>query len=85
MTDEDATVLLASVPSEIESSVIVAALEGEGIEARASGVMTSGFRAEAPGGVNILVRRSDRARALEILREHQAVDWSKVDVGDPEG
>ena len=65
--EEDATVLLAVVPSELEASLIVAALEGDGIVAQASGGMASGFRAEAPGGVRILVRASDRERALEIL------------------
>ena len=82
--EEGPTVLLAVVPSELEASLVVAVLMGEGIDAQASGGMTSGFRAEAPGGVRILVRASDRGRALEIMSEQQDVDWSEVDVGEPE-
>ena len=79
---------LISVPSEVEAAVIVAALEREGIKAVAAGALTSGFRAEAPGEVQVLVKRSDADRAQQTLRECQTqqspIDWSQVDVGEPE-
>ena len=79
---------LVSVPTEVEAAVIVAALERDGIQAVAAGALTSGFRAEAPGEVQVLVRRSDADRAGQVLRTSQSqetpIDWSQVDVGDPE-
>jgi ketopantoate reductase len=48
----------------------------------------AGYRAEAPSDVHIVVRSRDLARAREALAEiratHTDVDWSQVDVGDPE-
>lgn len=80
--------VLVSVPSEIEAAAIVTALAEEGIEATATGGFTAGFRAEAPGLVNVLVRGEDYATALKVLenfRQHGAgVDWSQIDVGEPE-
>ena len=46
----------------------VAALEDAGISANAQGGLTAGFRAEAPGGVRVMVRRADVERAREVLR-----------------
>jgi len=74
------------VPSEMEAAAIVDALAEHGIRARAVGGYTSGFRAEAPGDVKVVVGRADMARAEEVLAEIRSepveVDWSKVDVGD---
>lgn len=79
---------LASVPTEIEAAVIVATLGDEGIHAMAAGGLISSFRAEAPGEVSILVNPADAERAQEILKnsrsQNQAVNWSEVDVGEPE-
>ena len=81
-------VAVTSAPNELEAGVIVSALEDAGIKATMSGVYTAGFRAEAPGQVQILVAQKDLARAQEIIREGQddqeEVDWSQVDVGQPE-
>ena len=82
-------VLLTSSPNDLEAGIIVGALKKEeGIKAATSGEYTSGFRAEAPGWVQILVAERDLKRAQEILtevRNHDAkVDWSQVDVGEPE-
>ena len=53
-----------------------------------TGRFTSGFRAEAPGRLQIVVRRSDldqAQQALAEIREDQGkIDWSTIDVGDPE-
>jgi hypothetical protein len=79
---------VTSAPNELEAGVIVAALEEEGIKSTMSGVYTAGFRAEAPGQVQILVAQEDLARAQEIVRrgeeDKEDVDWSQVDVGEPE-
>jgi len=78
--------VLVSVPNELEAAAIVDALAEHGIRARAVGGYTSGFRAEAPGDVKVVVGRADRARAEEMLAEIRSepaeVDWSQVDVGD---
>src|SRR5262245_35886631 len=86
--DSDNPVLLTSAPNEMEAGIIVGALEAEGIKAAMSGVYTAGFRAEAPGWVRILVAGHDLARAQAILADVRSnrdqLDWSQVDVGQPE-
>lgn len=82
------TVVLAIVPSELEAELILGALEERGIRAEKAGQLTAGFRAEAPGGVRILVQQQDAGPALAALREYQKaksdIDWSKVDLGEAE-
>jgi Putative prokaryotic signal transducing protein len=81
---------LTSTLLEMEAGVIVSALEENGIKATLTGVATAGFRAEAPGWVHVLVAEEDLPRAQSVLdevRKNQSdeVDWSSVDVGEPEG
>ena len=80
--------VLVSVPGEVEAAVIVNALEEHGIGARATGGYTSGFKAEAPGEVRVLVAQADAVRAKDVLteirREYAQIDWSNVDFGNPE-
>ncbi|MFV0443752.1 MAG: DUF2007 domain-containing protein [Planctomycetaceae bacterium] len=88
-SSEDNLVLLTSVPHELEAGMIVAALVQAGIKACLTGQHTSGFRADAPGEVRVLVFEDDLKRAAELLQEIQAVpgqdvDWTQVDVGQPE-
>lgn len=90
MTDHtDDLVVLTTTLTEAEGAIIAGALEAEGIQTIADGGFVSGFKAEAPGRVRVIVRQADAERARETLRrirEHEdAIDWSKVDVGDPEG
>lgn len=86
MTDTDPTEVLAVVASEIEANLIADTLRGLGIHAEASGGLTAGFRAEAPGAAKVLVRRSDLTRARAALEEHRQtlgeIDWDQVDVGE---
>lgn len=81
-------VRLISTPNEREAAVIVATLDEQGIPARMSGQFSAEFRAEAPGLVHILVAEDDLARAQEVLaearQEQRDIDWSQVDVGEPE-
>jgi hypothetical protein len=71
MDDPNEPVVLTTVPSEAQAAIIVAALRERGIEAQAIGQLTSGFRAEAPGWVKVLVRQADRAAAQAVLRGTQ--------------
>jgi hypothetical protein len=89
MPDDDLQLeRLTSVRNEMEAGIIVGALDAEGIKATMSGVYTAGFRAEAPGWVEVLVTEADLPRAQTILEqvrgERTDVDWSQVDVGEPE-
>ncbi len=68
-SEAERPVVLAKVATEAEAAMIVQALAGAGIEARAVGGFTSGFRAEVPGQVQVLVREEDVAAARKILEE----------------
>jgi len=80
--------VLTRVPSDLEAAAIVHALTARGIRASTSGGYTAGFRAEAPGDVSVIVRHGDLQHAkktlLEIEQGEVAVDWSQVDVGEPD-
>jgi hypothetical protein len=79
---------LTSVRTEMEAGVIVGGLEDRGIKATMSGVYTANFRAEAPGWVEVLVAEDDLPQAQAVLedvqRDNDHIDWSQVDVGQPE-
>ena len=80
--------VLTRVRSDIEAAAIVAALTARGIKASTTGSYTAGFRAEAPGDVHVVVRHEDLSGAKQMLAEIEQdqidVDWSQVDVGEPE-
>lgn len=82
--DPDSPTTVKSVPSEIEGAAIVAALAEHGIKASTTGDFTAGFRAEAPGWVQVVVKHQDLEQAKQVLAQLDAnpVDWSKVDVGE---
>lgn len=81
------TAMLTSAPSETEAAIIIEALENNGIHAE-SDEYTSGFRAGPWNWVTIMVAVEDLERAKEILeqvkQENSHIDWSQVDVGEPE-
>ena len=66
---------LVSVPNEFEAAMIVSALAAHDIDATTTGNFTSGFKAEAPGDVKVLVRQSDLMRAKRLLNDlsHQTM------------
>ncbi|MBT4864944.1 MAG: hypothetical protein HON53_07500 [Planctomycetaceae bacterium] len=70
MTENHLDVLI-SVPSEVEAAAIVGMLSEEGIEAKATGGLTAGFKAEAPGEVNVLVAAADAERAKLVLGQFE--------------
>jgi Putative prokaryotic signal transducing protein len=81
------TAVLTSTPTETEAAIVVAALEENGIRAETD-EYTSGLRAGAWNWVNIMVAEDDLVRAKEIFeqvqRENDHINWSQVDVGEPE-
>jgi hypothetical protein len=87
-TDPNNPEILIRVPNEVEAAAVVAWLASEGIRALTSGAYTAGFRAEAPGDVRVLVKHEDLERAKQLLANRhdspEGIDWSQVDVGEPE-
>ncbi len=87
--DAEKQVTLVSLDSEFEANSIANELAANSIKALVLGGYTSGFRAEAPGRVNVVVRQVDLERAqLAILdweKNRGQTDWSTVDIGEPEG
>jgi hypothetical protein len=81
-------VVAATAENELEAGVMVAALEEAGIKSTMSGAAIADFRIAIPSGVQVLVAQEDLARAQEVIRkgedDDEDVDWSKVDVGQPE-
>ena len=79
---------LTKFENEIEAAAVLAALAENGIQGTTTGSFTTGFRTEAPGSVSVVVRHCDLSRALEVLAEIETsvneIDWSTVDVGEPE-
>ena len=71
-------------PTEWEATAAVARLEHAGIRAVASGGAASGYRAEAPGFVSVLISEDDRERAEALLAQPEEIDWDAVDVGERE-
>lgn len=67
LSDADKPVVLTSLPTEPLAALLVGRLQNEGIRAEMSGALTSGFRAEAAGDVQILVRPEDATRARQLL------------------
>ena len=85
---DDHIVTLAFFPTEVEATMIADELKREGIQAEPAGILTAGFRAEAPGRVKVLVHENDlnRAKALldEYVQSRDEIDWDQVDIGEPE-
>lgn len=86
--DDAKLATLAILDGEIEATLLADELKNQGIAAEASGTLTAGFRAEAPGSVKVLVHEKDLAEAKRIMAEYldakQAIDWDSVDVGEME-
>lgn len=66
-TEPGGTTVLAVVRTEPEAAMMVQALESHGIPAQYVGALTSGFRAEVPGGVSVIVHTENLEKAREIL------------------
>lgn len=66
-TDPNSPTIVYNAENPIEAGAVVTALEAEGIEATTTGSYTSGFQAEAPGQVQVIVRQSQADKARHIL------------------
>lgn len=79
---------LTAVSNEPEAAAIIVALAERGIEATVTGNFIAGFHALIPSDVKVVVKNEDLARAKkaleEIGRDCSDIDWSQVDVGEPE-
>jgi len=89
MDDENKNLrTVASCPDEVEAEIITSCLAEHQIQAIAVGGFTSGFKAEAPGYVQVMVCEEDFERAGKLIAETRdepdEIDWSQVDVGEPE-
>ena len=69
--DPTQVVVLTAVPTEAQAEMIVAALEARGLQARTTVALTSGLRAGAPGGVQVVVPQADLEQARAILQTVQ--------------
>jgi hypothetical protein len=80
--------VLTSLPSEMEASIVVGALEADGIRARLAGDFTAKLRVGVPSWVQVLVFDEDLERAQAVLEQvkqgDNGIDWSQVDVGEAE-
>ncbi len=76
---------LVSVPNDLEAAMIVSTLAAQGVDATTSGEFTAGFRAEAPGEVKVLVRRSDLQKAQAALGDMQRTANSATEREIPVG
>jgi len=87
-SDPDNPTKLAQYCSEVEAAAIIATLAENGIQSNSTGSFTTGFQAEAPGDVTVVVKQSDLAHALAVLSDlgttKRDIDWNSVDVGEPE-
>ena len=81
------TAKLTSAPNEAVAALVISALEDLGIKA-SSDETTSDLRAGAWNWIDILVDENDLAQAQEALQqikqENSEIDWSQIDVGQPE-
>jgi len=86
--DLNGPVILCEFDTELQATALLAELQAGGIDASTTGGFTAGFRAETPGLVQVVVRQKDLVRAKAIWDNFShsklEIDWSKVDVGDPE-
>ncbi|WP_425395678.1 putative signal transducing protein [Aeoliella sp.] len=88
MSESDDLSRVTSAHSVMEAAPIVAALERAGIKAVTGNANSATMIPEAMGEVEVLVANHDLPRALtliQLIEEHGTdVDWSQVDVGEPE-
>ena len=84
----DALCVLTTLSSELEATAIATNLDARNINVRVVGGFLSEFKAETPAGIQLIVARADLDRARAVLAELQSdsseVDWSDVDVGEPD-
>ncbi len=87
-SDPHGSEVLTRVSSDIVAAAIVTGLASRDVKTSTAGGDTAGFRAEAPGDVSVIVRHKGQNHAKQVLAEIEQdqsdVDWSQVDVGEPD-
>lgn len=80
--------ILTTVRTETEAAMLVAALEEREIEASFAPGDPAGIPVEGTTHVDVVVRQDHleaaRKALVEIQQELSHIDWSQVDVGEPE-
>ncbi|MEM6363751.1 MAG: hypothetical protein AAF539_15325 [Planctomycetota bacterium] len=71
---DETLVVVAERPTEGEAMILVHVLQDAGIDAVAVGGFTAGFRAEAPGWVQVKTFQSDAESARQVIAEIKRVD-----------
>lgn len=70
--DHPEPVIVAQYATEIQGTFAANMLREAGIRCEVVGGASSGFKAEGPGYVRLLVSQNDQARARELLEEFDA-------------
>ncbi len=87
MSEPDDLVQLTSTVTSVEAAAIITALDRAGIRA-VMGNMNSAAMIPEAMEVEVLISQRDMPRAttlLQLIEEHgEQIDWSTVDVGQPE-
>ncbi len=84
---DEPLVILCRTGSYQQAELMRQTLEAEGISCMVDGGNSSalwGLRAEAPFAAKVMVRQSDRPKAVEILKELEAEAGQEIDVIEEE-
>ena len=71
-TEHPEPVILGQYPTEIQATSAANMLREAGIRCELVGGASSGFKAESPGYVRILVSQADAQRARQLIEEFDA-------------
>ncbi|MEQ8843419.1 MAG: DUF2007 domain-containing protein [Phycisphaerales bacterium] len=71
-TEHPEPVILGQYPTEIQATFAANMLREAGIRCELLGGASSGFKAESPGYVRILVSQADAQRARQLIEEFDA-------------
>ena len=72
--NDESLVTVAERSTEVAAKLLVSLLVEQGIRAVAVGGFTAGFRAEAPGWVQVKTMEADADRARQLIAEVEEVD-----------
>lgn len=70
-SDPNSPTIIYEAENAVEAGAVITALEAEGIKATTTGSYTSGFQAEAPGQVQVVVRQSEAEQARSIIERFE--------------
>lgn len=89
MTDQQPElVTLTNVANEAEAKSLIGLFEDEGIAVFINGGSDLSLFGDEAGDVQLIVKKSDYDQAAKLLEEIEAenseIDWSQIDVGEPE-